>query len=174
MRRGKVYRIPDPPDASDTKALNEWLQTAHTILNDGMQNVQNRLNTVQQTGAQKPPTVTGLTVTGKQGCFYLTWNRIANVDGYSVIGYSDSALTKIVDRIPVPDGDACTLRVAVGNVAVTEYFQVYAYQGPQVSDPSTAVSATTATYGAAEAAPAAPPIAPRPPKVAPIRSGPNL
>lgn len=176
MRRGNVARLPLPPttSASDVKVLHDHVVQMTTILNQNLQSVQNRLNTIQQTGAKKPPAVTGLTVTGKQGSFWLTWNRIANVDGYEVVRASDSAMSNIVGRFNVPGADSCTFSMPVGNVAVTSSFAVYAYQGPQIGDPSATVTATTATYTNAESAPPNPPIAPRSPKVAPTRSGPNL
>ena len=145
-----------------------------TLLNQSLQTMQTRLDTIQQIGAQKPPTVSGLTVTGKQGLFYLTWNRIKNADGYVVVQGTDSTMVQITNRYPVPDGDSCSYSVPVGNVVVTASFQVFAYQGPQYSEPSPAVSATTVAYGAGEAAPPRPPLAPRPVKLAPVRSGPNL
>lgn len=180
--RGNVARLPLPPrpmgDArnamKDVQALYEHLSLMTTILNQGLQSLQNRQNTVQQTGATVPPTVTGLTVTGKQGCFWLTWNRIKNVDGYVVVQASDTAMSQLIGRFPVPDGDSCTLSIAVGNAAVTSSFQVYAYQGKKYSEPSAVVTATTVAFGAGEAAPPTPPLAPRQPKLAPIRSGPNL
>jgi hypothetical protein len=145
-----------------------------TILNQALQGLQNRINTVQQVTAKSPPTVTGLTVTGKQGLFYLTWNRIAHTDGYVVTQASDSAMVQLVARYNLPDGDMCAYSIPVGNVAVTNSFQVYAYQGQKYSEPSNIVTATTAPYGAGETAPAQPPIAPRHPKKSPVRSGPNL
>ena len=182
MRRGNVARLPQPPNVSgilqnsgqDVKALHEHLTQMTTILNQALQSLQNRMNTVQQVGASTPPNVSGLTVTGKQGLFYLTWNRIANVDGYVITQATDSSMKKLVGRYNISDGQQCTFTVPVGNVAVTNSFQIYAYQGPNYSDPSQAVTATTLTYTTAESAPPAPPIAPQQPKNVPVRSGPNL
>lgn len=182
MRRGNVARLPLPPKingslaeaGNDIKTLHEHLNTMTTILNQALQSFQGRLNTVQQTAAVKPPTVTGLTVVGKQGLFYLTWNRIKNTDGYVIAQATDTGMVQLVGRYPVPDGDACAYSIPVGNVAVTNSFQVYAYQGPKYSEPSATVTATTVVYGSAESAPPAPPIAPRQPKLAHVRSGPNL
>jgi hypothetical protein len=181
-RRGNVARLPLPPAVSgtipkagdDIKTLRDHLAQMTVILNQGLQSLQNRVNTVQQTGAKTPPTVTGLTVTGKQGLFHLTWNRVVHADGYVVMQASDSAMSNLIGRHPVPDGEACTFQIPVGNVAFTSSFQVYAYQGQKYSEPSNIVTATTAGYGSAEAAPANPPFAPRHPKIAPVRSGPNL
>lgn len=180
--RGNVARLPLPPAitgklpeaGNELKTLHDHVTTMTTILNQALQGLQNRVNKIQQVGAKTPPTVTGLSVTGKQGLFHLTWNRIANTDGYVVVHAADSGMTQVVGRYPVPDGDAVTHQIPVGNVAVTGSFQVYAYQGHQYSSPSNAVTATTTAYGAGEAAPPSPAIAPRHPKIAPIRSGPNL
>jgi hypothetical protein len=181
-RRGNVARLPVPPPLSgkinnleaDTKALNEHLGTMTAILNQALQGLQNRMNTVQQIGAKTPPTVTGLTITGKQGLFHLTWNRIAHVDGYVITQASDTAMTQLIGRYNLPDGERCTFAIPVGNVAVTNSFQVYGYQGPKYSEPSPTVTATTLVYASSEAAPPAPLFSPRHPKLVPVRSGPNL
>lgn len=182
MRKGAYDRIPSPPILKgtiqsvpeDMKALSDHLAQMTMILNKVNQNMGQRLNTIQQTGAQAPPNVSGLTVTGKQGLFYLTWNRIKNVDAYVIEQASDSGMTQLVGRYTLPDANSCSYGIPVGNVAVTNYFRVYAQQGPKISDPSPAVSATTAVYASAESAPPAPPIAPLAPKISPPRSGPNL
>lgn len=182
MRKGAYDRLPSPPPLKgtiqsvpeDMKALSDHLAQMTLILNKLNQNMSQRLNTVQQTGAQTPPNVSGLTVTGKQGLFYLTWNRIKNADGYVIEQASDSGMTQLVGRYTLTDANQCLHQVPVGNVAVTNYFRVYAYQGPKMGDPSPAVSGTTVAYGSAEAAPPAPPIAPLAPKISPPRSGPNL
>jgi hypothetical protein len=160
--------------AEDMNALHEHLTTMTQIVNQSLQSTQQRLNTIQQTGAKAPPPVSGLTVTGKQGLFHLTWNRMKNVDGYVITHASDTGMTQLVGRYNVPDGNTPVHQIPVGNVAVTGSFQVYAYQGNKYSDPSPAVTATTAVYASAESAPPAPPIAPLQPKIAPVRSGPNI
>lgn len=180
--RGNVVRLPLPPKingtipeaGNDIKALHEHINLMTSLLNQSLQSLQNRVNTIQQSGAKAPPTVTSLSVTGKQGLFHLIWNRIKNADGYVIVQASDSGMTQLIGRYPVPDGDTCSHQIPVGNVAVTNTFQVYAYQGRKYSEPSAAVTATTLVYGSAESAPPAPPIAPRQPKLAPVRSGPNL
>jgi hypothetical protein len=159
---------------ANMKALTEHLGTMTTILNQAVQSLQNRLNTVQQVGAVAPPPVSGLAVAGKQGLFHLTWNRIKNADGYVITQASDSGMTQLVGRYTIPDGNQSVHQIPVGNVAVTNYFQVYAYQGNKYSDPSPAVKGLSVVYGSTESAPPAPPIAPLQPKIAPIRSGPNL
>lgn len=182
MRKGNVYRLPLPPQVTgnmhqsgdDIKIVHAHLVQMTTILNQSLQSMQQRLDTVQQLGAKKPVTVTGLSVTGKQGAFILTWNRIKNADGYVITQGTDSTMKVLVGRYTVPDGDSCSFAVPVGNVAVSNSFQVTAFQGPQYGEPSPAVSATTVAYGAGESAPPTPPIAPRHPKIAPVRSGPNL
>lgn len=182
VRRGNVLRLPLPPPVTariptigqDVKALHEHLVQMTDILNQGLQSLQNRMNTVQQVTAKVPPTITGLSVTGKQGLFYLTWNRISNTDGYLVVQAADAGMIQVIGRFNIPDGDSCTYSVPVGNVAVTSSFQVYAYQGNKYSDPSNIVTATTLTFTTPESAPLQPAIPPRQPKKAPIRSGPNL
>lgn len=181
-RRGNVFRLPVPPKLStsvtagpqNAQLLNDHLGQVTDIVNQALQSLQNRVNSIQQVTAKTPPTVTGLTVTGKQGLFYLTWNRIANTDGYVVTQASDPGMVQLIGRYTLPDGNQVTHQVPVGNVAVKNYFQVYAFQGQKMSDPSAAVSATTATFTTSESAPPTPPIAPLQPKVSPPRSGPNL
>ena len=169
--------LPTPPksDHEDIKALHEHIQMMTTILNQGLQSLNNRMNTVQQIGAVKPPPVTGLTVTGKQGLFSLAWNRIQNVDGYVVVQASDTAMTQLVGRYNIPDGNSPQHQIPVGNAAVVGNFQVYAYQGQQYSDPSPRVTSTSAVFSTStEAAPITPPLRPLAPKISPVRSGPNL
>lgn len=182
-RTPTIQRLPNPPDLrgglpnyeSDMKMVHEHLTTMTTILNQAVQNLQNRVNTVQQVGAVAPPPVTGLSVEGKQGLFSLTWNRIQNVDGYVVVQASDTAMQQVVGRYTVPDGNQPMHQIPVGNAAVTGHFQVYAYQGNQYSDPSPTLVATSAVFSTAtEAAPKTPPIRPLQPKISPVRSGPNL
>lgn len=181
-RRGNVYRLPVPPKLStavtagpaNAQLLNDHLAQMTDVLNQAVQSFQNRINTIQQVTAKAPPTVTNLTVVGKQGLFYLTWNRIKNTDGYVITQASDKAMVFLVGRYNVPDGSTCSFTVPVGNVAVTNSFQVYGYQGQKYSEPSNIVTATTLTYSTPEAAPPAPPIAPQQPKIVPVRSGPNL
>lgn len=182
MKRGNVFRLPNPPTLmegfhnqdANVKALNEHLLVITNILNQSLQSVQNRLNTIQQTGARQPVPVSGFTATGKQGLFHLVWNRIANVDGYVIVQALDSAMTQIVGRHTIVDGEQCSFNISVGNVAVTNSFQVYAFQGSQYGLPSPIATATSVVYGSAESAPSSPPIAPLPPLLVPVRSGPNL
>lgn len=177
-----MLRLPVPPQVKgtipgapeDVKNLHEHLNLMTTIVNQALQSLQNRMNTVQQVQAKTPPNVSGFTVTGKQGLFHLTWNRIVNADGYVITQASDTGMVSLVGRYNIPDGEQCVHQIPVGNVAVTNSFQVYAYQGNKYSDPSPAITATTVPYGAGESAPPAPPISPRQPKKVPVRSGPNL
>ncbi len=181
-RQSTIQRVPSLPALrgglanhdADVKMLHGHLEMMTTLLNQAVQSLENRVNTIQQVGAVQPPPVSGLTVTGKQGLFHLTWNRMKNVDGYVVVQASDSAMQTITGRYHVDDSNQPIQQIPVGNVAITAYFQVYAYQGQKYADPSPIVSATTLTYGASEAAPSSPPIAPLPPKISPVRSGPNL
>lgn len=181
-RNPTIQRLPMPPEVKgtipgsgeDIKSLHEHIRLMTTLLNQNIQNLHVRQDTVQQVGAKAPPNVTGLAVTGMQGLFHLTWNRIQSTDGYVVVQASDANMTMITGRYNIPDGNTPSHQIPVGNVATTGYFQVYAYQGPKYSQPSPVVSATTAEYGVAESAPTAPPIPPLPPKIDPVRSGPNL
>jgi len=179
-RQSTILRLPVPPvlnskfDPELARQLNEHLNTMTTILNQALQGTQNRLATVQQTGAIAPPIVSNFTATGKQGLFHLTWNRIKNADGYVIMHASDMGMKNVIGRYHVPDGQSVSHQIPVGNVATTGYFQMYAYQGPQYSKPSAVVSATTSVYGSAEAAPVTSKTAPQNPLVSPVRSGPNL
>lgn len=172
-RQSNVQRLPLPPEsaASDVKALHDHVVQMTVILNQAVQSLQNRVNTVQQVGAKSPPNVSGFAVEGKQGLFSLVWNRIANVDGYVVVHATDTAMKQIVGRYNIPDANQPLHQISVGNVAVTGSFQVYAYQGNKYSQPSPIITKTTAVYGSAESAPVTPPKSPLPPKLAPVRNG---
>jgi hypothetical protein len=170
MRKGNSFRLPSTMDLTDPAQAKLFVG----IANQALQSFQSRLDTIQQIGAKEPPVVSGFSVEGKQGLFNLTWNRIKNVDGYVVIQAADPGMLPIIGRCHIADGQQCSFKIMVGNVAVTASFQIFAYQGPKYSHHSPTVTATTLLYGAAEAAPASPPIAPQHPKVAPVRSGPNL
>jgi hypothetical protein len=170
MRRSIIARLPTTVDFTDP----EQAQLAVKILNQALQSVEVRLDTVQQIGARKPPNPTGFSVTGRQGFFYITWNRIKNCDGYVIMQATDTAMMQNVGRHVIADGQQVSFHLAVGNVAVTYSFQMYAYQGPQYSQPSPIQTATSIPYGAGEAALPTPPLAPVPPKIIPVRSGPNL
>jgi hypothetical protein len=182
MRRGNVFRLPLPPtvggtlasSGQDVKILQEHIVQMTNISNQAFQSLQNRQNTVQQVTAKQPPTVTGFSVTGKQGLFFLTWNRISHVDGYVITQAQDSGMVQLINRFNLPDGDTVAYSIPIGNVAATNSFQVYAYQGPKMSDPSNIVTATSLAYTTPEAAPPLPGIAPRHPKKVPPRVGPNL
>lgn len=179
-RQTNVLRLPVPPtltsklEPENAKMLNEHLQNMTTILNQALQSFQNRLNTVQQTGASAPPPVSNVAVVGKQGLFHITWNRIKNADGYVIVQAADSAMKQIIGRYNIPDGQSVSHQIPVGNTAVTGSFQVYAYQGPKVGNPSNIITGTTLTYTTSEAAPTTSNTPPQPPLIAPVRSGPNL
>lgn len=181
-RRGNVFRLPVMPALTgklqsyeqDMKALQDHLATMTIILNQGLQSTYNRVNTIQQVAAKAPVAVTGLAVTGKQGLFHLVWNRIAHVDGYVLSQASDSAMSQLIGSYNLPYSETCRYSISVGNVAVTNSFQVYAYQGNKMGDPSPIVTATSLTYTTPEGAPGAPPFSPRQPKIVPPRSGPNI
>ena len=152
MRKGvDIYRV--PTDLSHPENV--------ATLNRILQNLGDRLDTIQQVGATAPPPVTGLTVTGKQGVICLTWQRIQNVDGYIILGAAESTMSQIVLRFNVPDSDTCTYSHPVGNVAVQYYFTVSAYQGNLVGQPSNTIAATSVAYTSVGTAPPIPPQAPR-------------
>ena len=179
---GNSFLLPTPPKLSgafsdhqaDIQAIQDYLQQAHSILNQSIQAHQNRLNVIQQTGASNPPNVTGFSASGRQGLFSLVWNRIANVDGYVIIEATDSGMKQLVGRYNVSDGQQCSFQIPVGNVSIQRYFQVFAYQGNHYGSPSNAISATSLAFTTPESAPATPPIAPPQPLIIPVRSGPNL
>lgn len=171
MRRAlSSYRLPSIVNFADEVESATFLK----IVNDSLTEIGNRLDTLQQLGAKPPVAVTSLTVTGKQGLFYLTWQKIANVDGYVILQASDSAMTQISGRWNLPDGETVSYQIPVGNVAVTNFFTVQAYQGNRYGPPSTAVSGTTVAYGSGESAPPAPPQRPVSPKVTGVRNGTTL
>lgn len=170
MRRGNFLRLPVGIDFTQ----QDQSAQAVSIINQALQSYEDRLNTIQQTGAVAPVAVSGFTVTGKQGSFWITWNRIVNVDGYVIMQAADSGMTQIQNRFTVADGEQCSYSLAVGNVAVTSSFQMYAYRGQKYGSPSPVVTASSLVFSTSESAPPNPGFAPRPPKVAPVRSGPNL
>lgn len=133
--------------------------------------IQQRLDTVQQIGTKTPPAPTSPVATGKQGCIWLTWQRIANVDGYIVLSGSESTMTKLVGRHNLPDSESCTFQLPVGNSATQYFFQVFAYRGNQISPPSPTVNATSIAFGSGESAPPNPPSDPRNTKLAGITGG---
>jgi hypothetical protein len=181
VRQVSPILLPQPPaptgnPITDIQNMNQHMVLVTTLLNQTIQNTQNRLNTIQQTGAKAPPNVSGLAVTGQQGLFHLTWNRIQNADGYVILQSSSSSMSPITGRYTIADGGQCSHQIPVGNVAVTSHFQVYSYQGPQVGLPSPVVSGTTKVFNTStgDNAPPNPPLAPLAPIVQPVRSGPNL
>lgn len=165
MRKGQdTYRLPSDWDSANPEHLEH--------LNRILVEVQQRLDTVQSIGASAPAAPQTVTATGKQGAIWLTWQRIANADGYIVIVSNESTVTKLIGRHNLPDSESCTFHLPVGNVAVQYYFQVFSYRGNQVSPPSPTVTATSVVYGAGEAAPPTPPQDPRNPKIAGLSGGP--
>ena len=143
-------------------------------LNRVLTEIKHRLDTIQQVGATKPTTPRSPSATGRQGLIWLTWNRVVNVDGYSVVVSTASDMSKILHRQDIPGSETCTYQFPVGNNSATYYFQIYSYRGTQYSTPSNIVSGTSAAYGAGEAAPPAPPVDPRNPLRAPLRNGTTL
>ena len=140
-------------------------------LNNILAETQNRLDTVQQVGAKKPPTPIGPSAQGRQGLIWLTWNRVVNVDGYSVVVATSADMSKVLHRVDIPGSETCVYQMPVGNNAFQAWFQVYSYRGKLYSTPSNIVTATSVAFGAGEGAPPAPPVDPRNPLKAPLRSG---
>src|SRR5207245_5019842 len=131
-------------------------------------------DTIQQVGAQKPATPRSPSATGRQGLVWLTWNRVANVDGYSVIISTTSDMSKILHRQDIPGSETCVYQLPTGNNSSTYCFQVYSYRGTQYSTPSNIVSAASVAYTTPEGVPPAPPVDPRNPLKAPLRNGTTL
>lgn len=166
MRRGiETFRLPADWDAKNPDHVD--------LLNRILVQAQQRLDTIQSIGATQPKAPQTVTATGRQGCIWLTWQRVVNADGYTVIVASESTMTKLVGRHSLPDSDSCTYQLPVGNVASQFWFQVFSYRGNQLSPPSPTVTATSATYGAGESAPPTPPNDPRNPLNAGVTGGQN-
>lgn len=167
MRRSlDTYRLPDDwnPVKGVTKGAVEQDLNAVAHLNKILLEIGQRLDTVQQTGGSKPVAPQNLTATGKQGCIWVTWNRVVGVDGYLLMVATESTMTKNVGRYNLPDSEQCAFQLPTGNSATKYYFQAYSYRGPQQSQPSPVANATSVAYGAGEAAPPNPPQDPRIPK----------
>jgi hypothetical protein len=154
------YRL--PPDADLSKP--EHVDT----LNKMLQNLGDRLDTIQQVGATAPSTPLSVTVQGQSGFLNVTWSRIDNCDGYTVCWASNSGMQPILGRYTLHDQDAANYRLPTGNSAQK-------YKGNQVSPPSVAVSATSLVYSTAtDSAPNNAPITPRAALVAIPRNGTTL
>lgn len=143
-------------------------------LNKLLQNLGDRLDTIQQVGAQAPPAPLGVACEGKQGLLNVTWNRVQNCDGYIVCWSTSSSMLPILGRYTLHDSDAANYRLPVGNVAVTYFFTVSAFVGNKVSPPSAAVSATSTAFTTAGSAPVNAPVSPRAALVSPPRNGTTL
>lgn len=161
-----AYRLPAGTDFTTPVHLDK--------LNKLLQNLGDRLDTIQQIGASAPPAPLGVAVEGKQGLFNLTWNRIDSVDGYIVTWSTASGMVPLLGRYTLHDSDAANYRLPVGNVAVTYFFTVSAFKGNKVSPPSVSVSATSATFTTSGSAPVNAPITPRAALVAVPRNGTTL
>ncbi len=155
---GKVEHNPDAVDQLN-RVLMEFKQ---------------RLDTIQQIGAQKPATPISPSATGRQGLIWLTWKRVVNVDGYCVMVSTASDMSKVLHRQDIPGSETCAYPFPVGNNVSTYYFQVYSYRGTIYSTPSNIVSAASVAFTTPESAPPAPPADPRNPLRAPLRNGTTL
>lgn len=160
------YRLPANADLTNPQHVD--------TLNKILQNLGDRLDTVQQIGANKPSTPQGVVVEGKQGLFNVVWNRIQNVDGYIVTWSTAAGMVPLLGRYTLHDSDAANYRLPVGNVAVTYFFTVSAFTGNKVSSPSNAVSASTIAYTTSGSAPVNAPVSPRAALVAVPRNGTTL
>lgn len=179
MRKGlDSYRL--PPDWNPiTKVHPHTGEIEHNPsgvdhLNRILVEIQNRLDTIQQVGVKKPATPSSPSATGRQGLIWLTWNRVTNVDGYSVVMATTSDMSKVLHRVDIPGSETCVYQMPVGNNVATYYFQVFSHRGNIYSAPSNVVSGTSVAYGAGEGAPPAPPVDPRNPFQAPLRNGTTL
>lgn len=179
MRKGQdSFRL--PPDWNPVRSIAvhtgkiEHNPLAVDQLNRVLTEIKHRLDTIQQVGAQKPATPISPAATGRQGLVWVTWNRVVNVDGYSIVVATSSDMSKILHRVDIPGSETCVYQMPVGNNVSTYYFQVYSYRGTKYSTPSNIVSAASVAFTTPEAAPPAPPVDPRNPLKAPLRNGTTL
>lgn len=173
MRRSlDSFRL--PPDWNPVTSSNDQVQhnpAAVEHLNRVLVEIQQRLDTIQQVGAKKPATPLSPSAQGRQGLIWLTWNRVVNVDGYSVVVATTSDMSKILHRIDIAGSETCVYHMPVGNVVFQAWFQVYSHRGTLYSTPSNVVTASSVAFAGGEAAPPAPPVDPRNPLRAPLRNG---
>ncbi len=160
------YRLPPGTNFNDPSHLAQ--------LNKLLQNLGDRLDTVQQVGAKAPPAPLGVVTQGKQGLIIVQWKRIQNVDGYTICWSTSSGMLPIAGRTTLHDSEACDFRLPVGNAVANYFFTVSAFVGNKVSPPSVAVSGSSVAFTTTGTAPSDQPITPRAALVAPPRSGPNL
>src|ERR1700761_7792664 len=170
-RKSFNYPVLNPnPDFNDPVQVKEHVSALNNIIH----NISNRLDTIQQVNVTPPVAPLNVAAEGKQGYIGITWGRIENVDGYTIIWANDQAMTQIVGRHTEPDGDTCSWHLPTGNSTSTYFFQVTAYKGNQTSLPSNAVTATSVAYTTTGTPATNPPQAPRAPQVAGIRNGTTL
>lgn len=160
------YRLPPQTNFNDPSHLES--------LNKLLQNLGDRLDTIQQVGAKAPPAPLGVAVEGRQGFFNITWKRIANVDGYIVTWSNVTGMIPLLGRYTLHDSESANYRLPIGNAAVTYFFTVSAFRGNKVSRPSTSVSATSTAYTSTGTEPVNAPITPRAGLVTPPRNGTTL
>jgi hypothetical protein len=179
MRKGlDSYRLPSDWNPITKVAPHtgeiENNPSAVEHLNRVLVEVQNRLDTIQQVGAKVPATPLSPSASGRQGLIWLTWNRVTNVDGYTVVVATAADMSKVLHRVDIPGSETCVYQMPVGNNAFQAWFQVYSYRGTKYSTPSNIVTATSVAFGAGEGAPPAPPVDPRNPLQVPLRNGTTL
>lgn len=160
------YRLPADANLADPQHI--------ATLNKILQNLGDRLDTVQQMGAITPTAPQGVAVTGQQGLLNVVWNRIQNVDGYVICWSANKGMVPLLGRYTIHDSEAGNYRLPVGNVAVTYFFTVSAFQGNKMSSPSNATSGTSVAFTTSAAAPANAPVTPRAALVAIPRNGTTL
>lgn len=160
------YRLPPGTTFNDPSHLEQ--------LNKIIQNLGDRLDTIQQIGATAPSAPLAVAVQGLSGFFNVTWNRIQNVDGYVICWAANSAMLPILGRYTLHDQDAANYRLPIGNAAVTYFFTVSAFVGNKVSPPSAAVSAASLVFSTSTDAPKNAPVSPRAALVAIPRNGTTL
>lgn len=160
------YRIPTDFDSSNPQHVNN--------LNKILQNLGDRLDTIQQIGAKTPSTPLNVATQGKQGLITVTWNRIQNVDGYVITWSTSSGMIPIAGRTTIHDSDSCDFRLPIGNAVATYFFTVSAFVGNKVGNPSVSVSGASIAFTTVGTAPTDAPKTPRAAKIAVPRNGTTL
>lgn len=168
MRRTvSQYRLPPDADLSKPEHVDR--------LNKMLQNLGDRLDTVQQIGATAPTTPQSLAVQSLQGVLNVTWQRVANCDGYVLCWSASSGMVPLLGRYTLHDQDAANYRLPTGNTATTYFFTVSAFTGNKASLPSAAVSAASVVFSTStDSAPKNAPLTPRAALVAIPRNGTTL
>lgn len=161
------YRLPTGTNFSNPAHLDQ--------LNKMLQNLGDRLDTIQQVGATAPTAPQSLAVQSLQGVLNVTWQRVASCDGYVLCWSANSGMVPLLGRYTLHDQDAANYRLPTGNTATTYFFTVSALKGNKVSPPSAAVSAASVVFSTStDSAPKNAPLTPRAALVAIPRNGTTL